>query len=336
MTVDKLKASPEKSILEHLTLDYRILGFSRNPFESVPVFSDLQPIPFNGYLKYYLGRLSLAVENAARSRPACVYLVGPSGSGKSAILKAFSRVHHPKGSVLPIYIRFPLAGGRSALFSELLRRLPIPLLKLIFYYARNNYSRIAQTYIGNKLFWASMSKDLWEFRERIQISPQYAIESIAGILLIALDLTDANRIALVLDEFEHAWARSTGAQKYNWEKSMVELFLKLGPKIMLVLPALPESVTMGLRPYMNMYDWKAIDLDPILKATYSNTVEINCSKVTLMRCIYSVLRREIINKEGERNCEILLSDFGNYTTIGEAIIDLRGKVLEMAYKKKVG
>lgn len=332
MSVDSSQGSAEVSILENLTLDYRKLGFGRNPFESIPVFSDLQPVPFNGYLRYYLNRLSSIVFNATASRPVCIYLIGPPGSGKSAILRALSRIPYPRGKVFPIHTRFPLAGGRLAFYNEFLRRLPIPLLKLLFYYARNNYLTMTRTYIGAKLYWASTCEEPWKSLERMKISPQYMVESISDLISIILDLTDNNRIALILDEFEHAWARFTGAQKYNWEKTIVELLLKLGSKLVLVLPVLPQSVAFGSRPYLDMYDWKGIDLDLILKATNSNTVEINCTQTALKNCIYSILRREILNKQGEYTCKTLLNSISKYATIGEAITDLRGRILMMAYR----
>jgi GTPase SAR1 family protein len=330
-TLDDTEIPSENSILENATLNYRKLGLSRNPFESLPVFSELEPVPFDGYLKYYVQRLSDAVNNAPKYRPASVYLVGPSGSGKSAILKNFSQRIYRRAGIYPIYLRFPLSGGKLALYNEFFRRLPIPLLKLLFLYAKDNYSSVGTTYIGRKLYIASMNKSIQKSCESITgISPQYVTESISDILTTILDITDSTRIALVLDEFEHAWSRFTGAQKYNWERSLAELFLRVGSKAILILPVLPKSIAMGSRPYMNMYPWKEIDLDLILGATPKNVVEINCREVTLMRCAYSIINRCVINKQGEHLCEFLLSTLGSYSTIGEVILDMHDRILKMA------
>jgi len=323
---------PENSLLEEVDLDYRKLGLRRNPLDAIPVFSDSQPIPGNGYLRYYLGRLSSLIRDAVASRPACVYLAGPPGSGKSAILKALSYLPRPRGTVLPIYIRFPLTGGRLAFYNELVRRLPEPLLRLLLIYVSNNHSRMRDTYIGRKLWAASTSGNLWKASEQIYISPQYAIESISTILSILLDITDQSRIVIILDEFEHAWARFTGAQKYKWEESMVELFDRLGRKIIVALPLLAGSFTLGSRPYMKMYYWKGLDIDLILNVTERNVVEINCSLSTLKKTMRKIILKEVMDSKGKRTCEILLNNHGTYSTIGDAITDLRGRLLMMAYE----
>jgi len=175
-----------------------------------------------------------------------------------------------------------------------------------------------------------MYQDLWKSRDSIKISPQYAIESIADLFSIILKITDTKRIALALDEFEHAWARFTGPQKYNWEKTMVDLFRLLRSRVILILPALPNSVKLGTRPYMNMYDWEGADLDKILGATNTNTLNVECSESSLKKCIYSIIHREILDVRGERLCETLLSVLGRYHTIGEAILDLHDQILKMA------
>jgi len=329
MTSSDHEVSPEKSVLEDLTINYEKLGFRRNPFDGIPVFSDQESPPANGYLRYYLGRLSSAINNAVASRPACVYISGPPGSGKSAILKALSQMPRPRGTIYPIYLRFPLSGGRLALYNELTRRLPRSLLKLLFFYAKAHYAEMAKTYVGRKLFWAASSQSLHKALEQIKISPQYAVESISAILEIVLELADCNRVVLILDEFEHAWSRFTGAQKYKWEESMVNLFEQLGPRLVVVLPILPGSFEPNSRPYMNFYNWKGIDLNLILNVTQRNMVEINCSTVTIKNAMYSTMRREMVNNQGKRTCRTLLEKSGNYETVGEAMIDLRGRLLMM-------
>lgn len=316
-------------LLEGLRLNYRVLGLNRNPFESIPVFSESQSVPDNYYLRRHVRRLYSLVNNIVFRRSACIYLVGPSGCGKSAILRSLCLTRNKRGMVFPLYTRFPLAGGRMAFLNDLLRRLPVSLLRGIFSYVQNNISE-RQSYIGWKLFSASSYRDLWKSRDSIKISPQYAIESIADLFSIILKITDTKRIALALDEFEHAWARFTGPQKYNWEKTMADLFKLLKSRVILILPALPDSVKLGSRPYMNMYDWERIDLDKILGATNANTLNVECSELSLKKCIYSIMHREILDVRGERLCDILLRGVGRYHTIGEAILDLHDQILKMA------
>lgn len=223
-----------------------------------------------------------------------------------------------------------MAGGIMAFFNELFRRLPIPILKLIFSCVRNNHKKTVSTYIGWKLFSASLCQDLWKSRDTVKISPQYAIKAIAELISIMLEGTGCKRIALVFDEFEHAWARFTGVQKYNWEKTIVELFKQLGSDLIVVFPALPESVTLGVRPYLNMYDWERVDLNEILTAKSDNILKIDCSELRLRKCIHSIMYREILDKRGENLCHALLSNGGSYPTLGAAILDMHDRILAMA------
>jgi len=324
-------ATSNTSVLEVSRLNYRDLGLIRNPFESIPVFAESEPVPFNNYLKHHVRRLYSLISNSSPDGPATVYLVGPSGCGKSAILRTFSRVYDQKKLMLPIYTRFPLAGGIMAFCSELFRRLPIPLLEMIFSSVREDQKK-RTSYIGWKLFVAGMSGELWKSRENIKLSALYAIESIRDLFSIILDITGTKKIALILDEFEHAWARFTGPQKYNWERTIARLFLQLESKVILVLPALPELMRLGERPYMNMYNWENIDMDRILRATNDNVLRVECQQSSLTKCIHSIMHREILDRRGQTLCETVLSTLGSYTTIGEAILDLHDRILVMAQK----
>jgi hypothetical protein len=156
------------------------------------------------------------------------------------------------------------------------------------------------------------------------------MKSIIDLFSIILNATGSKRVVLVLDEFEHAWSRFTGAQKFNWERTIAELFRLLESKVILVLPALPESVTLGSRPYLNMHDWKEVDLDKILSAANDNVLRVDCSESSLRKCIYSILHREILDIRGERLCSTLLSALRSYSTLGEAILDLHDQLLTMA------
>jgi len=330
MTLEISSDTSVTSILEGSRLDYRALGLIRNPFESIPVFSELQPVPFNNYLRHHVRRLYSLINNTTSMRPACVYLIGPSGCGKSAILRAFSQIPDKRKSILPIYTRFPLAGGIMAFFNELFRRLPIPLLELIFSCVRDDYRRRISTHIGWKLFSAGLCRDLWKSRDAVKISPQYAIKSIVDLFSILLDGTGRKRIALILDEFEHAWARFTGPQKYNWEKAIAELFHQLKSRVILVLPVLPESIILGSRPYWGMYDWEGVNLNEILEVTNDNILKVDCSESSINKCIHSIMHREILDLRGEGLCNTLLSTQGSYPTLGAAILDLHDKILAMA------
>lgn len=216
-----------------------------------------------------------------------------------------------------------------AFLNDLIRRLPTSLLRRIFSFVQRSSSE-RESYIGWKLFSAGFHRNLWKSRESIKTSPQYAIKSIRDLFSIILKMTNTKRIALVLDEFEHAWARFTGAQKYNWERTIADLLRLLRSRVILIFPALPDSVRLGLRPYMNMYHWEGVDLDKILGATSTNTLNVECSEASLKKSIYSIIHREILDERGERLCETLLNTLEEYPTIGEATLDLHDQILKMA------
>jgi energy-coupling factor transporter ATP-binding protein EcfA2 len=328
MIMEDMGSIAEASILEELHLNYRKIGLNENPFESLPIFSELEPVDFNDYMAPYVNSMSELLHNCIEHQPCCLYLVGPPGSGKSAILNALSKTLYQKGGLIPVYLRFPLGGGKTAFYNELLRQLPVWLLTLLFEFAKRNPSELPQDYLGNRLFHACFSKNLQSAIEKLRISPQYTTKCIASLFFLILMVTETNRIVLILDEFEHAWARSTGLQKLNWERAFTELLLILKSKMIFIFPLLPENAIFGSRPYLNMYHWKGIDLDQIFKITNSNSVEITCSKEKLKGCLRSMIVKHIIDERGHQFSASLLDKELNYSTIGEAILDMHDQIVK--------
>lgn len=294
---------------------YQRLGLKRNPFPSIPMYSDSQSVFFSeAYVKKEFRLLrKLIVKNCqSKSSRMAIYVFGSCGCGKSTLLRNFTLKFALDRHFLPIYCRFPFYGGLRSLYHEVVRRVDPSILRKLVVMVRDRYPLWPPSYFLRKASYASSYQTEWEMIRALRISAFYAIEAFQDLVSNLLWASKREKVVLFLDDLEHAWIRFTGVQRYRWEETLVNIIPALKRKLVLVLPlnrtVLDRGTYYSSRPYFGMYNWAGINLDRYIKFEPNVTVMMKKKDEEVLALTLDLANNSVNNKQGKNFVQNLLKN----------------------------
>ena len=298
--------------LEIENVKYQRLGLKRNPFPSIPMYSDYEDYFFSeAYVKREFKVLrKLIVKNCqSKSSRIAIYVFGNCGCGKSTLFKNFVRVFASNRYFLPIYCRFPFYGGLKSLYQEVIKRVDSRILRKLTVMVRDKYPLWPPSYFLRKARNASWYQTDWEMIRALRISAYYATEAFPDLVSNLSWVSKREKVVLFLDDLEHAWLRFTGVQRYRWEETLVNIIPSLKRKLIVVLPINPivlDSCSYPPRPYFGMYNWRGINLDHYIEFKPNFTVVMHKKDEEVLALALDLANNSVNNKKGRMFCKNLM------------------------------
>jgi len=293
-------------------VDYQKLGLQRNPFPSVPMYSDYGGEFFSkAYDEEESKTLRKIIKKICLSKSSkmAIYVLGEGGVGKSTFFRNFVHNFSSNGIFLPIYCRFPFYGGLTSLYHEVVRRIEPTLLTNLAIMTKTEHPWWPPSYFLRKVHIASTFQTAWETIEALKISAPYSVEAFQDLVSNLQRASRRERVVLFLDDLEHTWLRLTGVQKFRWEQMLVRIIPALKRKLILVLPVnstVLASCSYPSRPYFGMYNWSGIDLDHYIKFEPKVTVLMKKKDEDIRALISELINSVVENEKGKQFCQQLV------------------------------
>lgn len=312
--------------MPHLEIEkvkYQRLGLRRNPFPSIPMYSDGEdPFFSEVYVKKEFNLLRKLIVNNCQSKSSrmAIYVFGSCGCGKSTLFRNFVRVFDSNRHFLPIYCRFPFYGGLKSLYQEVIKRVDLRILRRLAVMVRNEYPLWPPSYFLRKIRNASWHNTDWEMINALRISAYYAKEAFKDLVTNLTRVSKREKVVLFLDDLEHAWLRFTGVQRYRWEETLVDIIPTLRQKLIVILPINPivlASCSYRPRPYFGMYNWRGTNLEHYIRFEPHFTVMMQKRNREILALALNLANNSVDNKKGKMFCENLVKSLPS-TPIGSA------------------
>ena len=286
------------------------------------------------YLKLQAKRLKRLIQQPDR-RKAAVYVVGKAGSGKSALFRYFWEMYRENRALFPILVPFPYYGGLAAFYNRALRRIPwrdMPRSSQQLESVGSSWSWYYRLQIGGMTNAPSVL-------ERLSATPQNAFHMFSGLVKWVTEGLGREKIIFLLDDFEWAYDRFVGWQKYHWEYTMATLCQRYGPKIVWVLPVNPRlsgEVREGSMPYFQPNKWKiggdVVDLPYRFQMGDNNMLQLEGELELLSSDLKRLVRRVSTRNPPSEYAKSLMNELLNTDkSVGELLAILYVKVQTDAF-----